>query len=156
MTGCAQMAVLAGLVLAADRPAENAVKREREKLTGTWSVVSVEANGQTAPAEATRDFRFIFTADRVTRKRGGKVESETGYRLDPSKTPRWIDLTGKEGGKDHAVPAVYSLEGDTLKLCFRTDYKKKTKAGEPLVRPTRLDGGRGSEQVVMTLRRDKR
>ncbi len=143
------------LVLAAAGTSDDAVKQEREKLTGTWSVVWLETNGQTFPPEATRDVKFIFTADKFTRKNGGKVESESGYRLDASKSPKWIDMLGKKDGKDHSIPAIYSLDGDTLKFCFRTDYKK-LKPGEPLVRPKKFDSGKDSEQVVMVLKRDKR
>jgi uncharacterized protein (TIGR03067 family) len=143
-----------GLLLAADSP-EVAIKKEKEKLVGTWDVVSVEANGNKIPDQATKDFRYIFTAESVTRKMRDKAESGAGYWLDPSKSPKWIDMTGKKDGKDHAVPGLYSLEADTLKLCFRTDYKKGGKLTDSPMRPTKLDGGEGSEQVLMVLTREK-
>jgi uncharacterized protein (TIGR03067 family) len=144
-----------GLLVAADTP-EDAVKKEKEKLVGTWKVVSVEANGQKFPAEATKDFQFIFTADSLTRRKGGKLESRAGYKLDPSKSPKWLDMTGKTDGKDRSVPALYKLDGDTLTLCFRADYKKKDgKPNEVQKRPEKLDGGEGSEQVLMVLEREK-
>src|SRR4029453_5561991 len=117
------MILVVGLLLAADAP-EDAVKKEKEKLVGTWQVVAVEANGQKIPAEALKDFQFIFTTDSLTRKKGGKAESGAGYKVDPSKSPKWIDMTGTTDGKEQAVPAVYKLDGDTLTLCFRADYKK--------------------------------
>lgn len=150
-----RMLFAVGFVLMAGAPTEDVIKKEKEKLTGTWKVVSVEANGQTVPEAALKDFRFIFTADALTRKQGEKAESGAGYQLDPSRTPKWIDMTGKEDGKDHSIPALYALEGDTLTLCFRTDYKQKTKDKQPLERPTKLDGGKASEQVLMVLKREK-
>jgi uncharacterized protein (TIGR03067 family) len=157
MTGIRALLIAATGLLpaAAAAAAEDAVKKDKEKLTGTWQVVAVEANGQKFPAEATRDFRFIFTADSATRQRGGTSESGAGYRLDPSRSPKWIDMTGEKDGKAHAVPGLYALDGDTLKLCFQTDYKKDGQPADALKRPTKLDGGPGSEQVLMTLKRAK-
>jgi uncharacterized protein (TIGR03067 family) len=147
--------LVAGLLLAADSP-EDAVKKEKERLVGTWKVVSVEANGRKVPADAIKDFQFIFTADSLTRKKGGKAESGAGYKLDPSKSPKWIDMTGTTDGKEQSVPAVYKLDGDTLTLCFRADYKKKDgKPDEVRKRPEKLDGGDGSGQVLMVLAREK-
>jgi uncharacterized protein (TIGR03067 family) len=143
------LALAAGLALAAEPAAEGAVTKEKEKLAGTWAVTSVEANGHRVPAEATGDYQFIFTADKLTRTRDGKVESEAGYRVDPSRAPRWMDFLGPKGEKQKVVPILYALEGDGLTLCFRTDYKRT----DTPVRPTKLDGGEGSEQVVLVLKR---
>src|SRR5262245_50318125 len=150
----ALLLVAAGVALAGDSPTEEAVKKEKDKLIGTWKVVSVEANGQQFPAEATQDFLFIFTAESLTRKRGGNAESGAGYRLDPTKSPKWIDMTGTTDGKEQSVPALYALDRDTLTLCFRTDYKKPDgKLADVRPRPAKLDGGAGSMQVLMHLKR---
>jgi uncharacterized protein (TIGR03067 family) len=149
------MIVAAGLLLAADST-DDAIQQEKEKLIGTWKVASVEANGQKIPEEAIRDFEFIFTADALTRKKNGKAESGAGYRLDPSKSPKWMDMTGTTDGKEQSIPSLYTLNGDSLTLCFRADYKKKDrKLNEVQKRPEKLEGGEGSEQVLMVLRRDK-
>lgn len=148
------MMLAVGLLQAADS-SDITIKNEKEKLAGTWQVVSVEANGQKFSAEAISDFQFILTLDSLTRKKGGKAESGAGYRLDPSKSPKWIDMTGTTDGKEMAVPALYELDGDTLTFCFRSDYKKGGKVNGMLKRPERLDGGEGSEQVLMVLTRNK-
>jgi uncharacterized protein (TIGR03067 family) len=148
------MILVAGPLLAANSP-EDAIKKEKEKLVGTWQVVSVEAKGQKFPAEALKDFQFIFTADSATRQKGGKAESGAGYKLDPSKSPKWIDMTGTTDGKARAIPGLYELDGNTLTLCFRADYKQEGKVNEVQKRPEKLDGGEGSEQVLMILNRQK-
>jgi uncharacterized protein (TIGR03067 family) len=148
--------VAVGPAIFADGPAGDAAERDRKALVGTWTVVSVEANGQKIPDEAIKDFQFIFTPESLTRKKGGKAESGAGYRLDPSKSPKWIDMTGTTDGKERAVPALYELSGDTLKLCFRNDYKSKDgKPAEDPKRPAKLEGGANSMQVLMVLRREK-
>src|SRR5262245_55914133 len=131
---------------------DDADRTERAKLVGAWAVVSVEANGQKVPADALRDFQFVFTDEKLTRKRGDKVESEAGYRVHPSKSPKWLDMLGPQGDKGPVVPALYAVEGETLTLCFRNDYKKKD--GKPATarpRPTKLEAGEGSDQVLMVL-----
>jgi uncharacterized protein (TIGR03067 family) len=148
--------LVVGILLAADTP-KDAVKKEKEKLVGTWKVGSVEVNGKKVPPEQIKDYQFIFTTDSLTRKQGGKAESGSGYKLDPSKSPKWIDMTGITDGKEQSIPAVYKLDGDTLTLCFRIDYKKKDgKPNEVQKRPKKLEGGEGSEQVLMVLKREKR
>ncbi len=149
------LALAVVLLTAAGSFADDAEKKAKEQLTGTWKVVAVEANGKKFPAEATKDFRFIFTADTLTRKRGEQAESGAGYRLNPSKSPAWIDMTGQTDGKDVVIPAVYALDGDTLQLCFRMDYKVAGKPNAKQQRPEKLSGGEGSEQVLMTLKREK-
>jgi uncharacterized protein (TIGR03067 family) len=146
---------IAVLSLAADAP-DDAVAREKAKLAGTWTVTALEVNGQKVPPEAVRDVTFTFTADTLTRAKGDKKESGAGYKLDPAKTPKWIDMTGVTDGKERAVPGLYELDGDTLKLCFRADYKAGGKINENQKRPAKLDGGAGSERVLMVLRREKR
>ena len=147
--------LLTGAIAAGDDTKDKAIKEERAKLVGTWKVDAVEVNGQKIPAEAIKDFEFIFTADSLTRKKDGKAESGSGYKLDPSKSPKWIDMTGTTDGKEQSIPAVYKLDGDTLTMCFRHDYKKNGKPGEVQKRPEKLDGGEGTQQVLMTLKRQK-
>jgi uncharacterized protein (TIGR03067 family) len=156
MRTLALLIAAAALAAAADDPAD-AVKAEKAKLIGTWTVEALEADGQEVPPEFVKDVRLVFTAESMTRKRGDKAESGSGYKLDPSKSPKWIDLTGKTDGKDVAILAVYELDGDTLKLCFPAEYKKGGKpiAERLLKRPAKLDGGKDTKQVLMVLKREK-
>jgi uncharacterized protein (TIGR03067 family) len=135
---------------------DDAERAERAKLVGAWTVVSVEVNGHKVPAEAIRNFQFVFTDAKMTRKRGDKVESEAGYRVDPSRSPKWLDALGPKGEKGPVVPGLYELAGDTLTVCFRNDYKKKdgTLVDKPQ-RPAKMEAGEGSGQVLMVLKREK-
>jgi putative CocE/NonD family hydrolase len=135
---------------------DDLVKAEKEKLVGIWNVVSVQANGTKVPPEALKGFQFIFTAESLTRKQSGKLVSGARYKLDLSKSPKWIDMTGVTDGKEQSVPALYELDGDNLSVCFPADYKNKEgKLVKALKRPEKLEGGEGSGQVFMILKRAK-
>lgn len=131
---------------------ENAVK-DQVNLVGTWKVTSVEANGNKFPEVAIKDFQFIFTPEKMTRKKDGKIESEAAYRLDAGQSPKWMDFLGPEGENQKVVKILYALEGDALQLCFRVDYKREGKVVDTTTRPTKLSGGAGTEQVLMHLKR---
>jgi uncharacterized protein (TIGR03067 family) len=149
--------LIAATTVAAAADDSETVKAEKAKLVGTWNVVSLEADGLKVSADAVKDLQLVFTADSMTRKKGDKAESGAGYLLDPTKSPKWITMTGKTDGKDVAIPAVYELDGDALKLCFPAEYKKGGKpiAERLLKRPAKLDGGKDTRQVLMVLKRDK-
>ena len=38
-------------------------------------------------------------------------------KLDPSKKPKAIDIT-QLSGKGETIPGIYSIDGDTLKICM--------------------------------------
>lgn len=138
--------VTLGLMLTGNTWADDADQKERELLAGTWSVVSIEVNGQEPMSESVKNFEFVFTTAKVTRKNGDMIESETGYRLNLGKIPKWIDFTdlsGKE--RDKTFAAIYELNNDTMKFCFRIDVKRTN------LRAEKFDGGDGL--VLMILKR---
>ncbi len=105
-TVCGLAVTLLAAAGRADEP-----KKDAGKLEGTWVVTSSEDNGQKVAREV--GDKVVITADTITLMSGDKKES-IGYKVDPSKAPKWIDLTG--GKKTY--PGIYELDGDTLKLCW--------------------------------------
>jgi uncharacterized protein (TIGR03067 family) len=129
---------VAGLLLAADAP-----KDEAEKIQGIWKVVSAEDSGRKASEESIKDLKWTITKDAITYKVGSKTTRWT-YKLDPTKKPKWIDLT--EG--DRTRPAIYDLDGDTLKVCFGEGSQKE--------RPTAFESKPNSpNDVLIVLKRGK-
>jgi uncharacterized protein (TIGR03067 family) len=137
--------LLTPLAAGAFQSAEERVQREEEKLAGTWQVVSVEADGQAVPAQQFRGLRMTFKAGKFTAQKGQGDRQEGTYKLDPSKSPKQIDISRKDGpaaGRNQL--AIYSLTGNTLKICSGGSDKERPDGFE-----TRGKEGR----VLMTLRR---
>jgi uncharacterized protein (TIGR03067 family) len=137
--------LLSPLAAHAFQTAEERVKREEEKLSGTWEVVRVEADGQALPPKQFRGLKMTFKAGKFTAQMGQGEKQEGTYKIDPTKNPKRIDISRKNGppaGRDQF--AVYSLAGNTLKVCSGGSAKERPDGFE-----TRGKEGR----VLMTLRR---
>jgi uncharacterized protein (TIGR03067 family) len=132
------------LLIAADK--KDSAKNDKDKLQGTWSMVSGESNGDPPPDEMIKNFRMVFNGDRMTLKFGpDKGQKEGTFKLDPRKKPKEILLTpSKEGEKP--MQGIYDLDGDNLKLCM-------ARAGNP--RPKEFAAKKGSTDILMVLRRAK-
>ncbi len=135
-----------GLLFAADDPKDDAAKKEREKLAGTWKVTSAERDGQ--PDKVSQNAMTTYTADgKFSVKLADDTTGDGTYQLDPSKKPKAIDYTmnyGPNKGKPHE--GIYALDGDTLQIC-RSDPGK--------ARPTEFATKTDSGQMLFVLTRQK-
>ena len=92
---------------------------ELQRFQGTWQIESWEESGKPLPAADLKKRGVFFGGNIFVFRREGKVYRAGAAQLDPAKAPRTINLSIKEGeGKDGAMLGIYTLEGDTLKLCF--------------------------------------
>ena len=87
---------------------------DRELLQGAWTATAVELGGQTAPKSAFDGKRMMFSGDLVSRF--GKVNQIRELRLNPTTTPKQIDIGGSVEGQ--FSKAIYELNGDRLRLCL--------------------------------------
>jgi uncharacterized protein (TIGR03067 family) len=143
------LAILAvGLVIGAGAPQDD-VKQEKEKLQGTWKAVTVEERGQSK--DDNEDHRLVFAGDEFSIKEGDRTIIKGKFKLDPSKKPKEIDMeiteARKEEQKGKTGLAIYTLEGDELKLCV-------CEPGEP-DRPKEFAGQAGTKHTLVTLKREK-
>jgi uncharacterized protein (TIGR03067 family) len=88
------------------------LKRELELLQGTWRVVAVEIDGKSQPREKSPK-EIVIAGNKLS-----GIGPEMTMTLDPTKKPKWMDLTFKKEDKDYPVKAIYEIEGDKLKLCI--------------------------------------
>jgi uncharacterized protein (TIGR03067 family) len=118
-------------------------KKDRDKLQGTWVVKSMTEGGKDVPPPA-KDLKLTFAGDRWTQKGGGDSQEGT-YKLDPTKTPKHIDMVVQQDGKDALLGlGIYALEGDTLRVGMPKGLFSP--------RPTSFDD---KNAAVLTLKREK-
>ncbi len=130
--------LLASSILADDKVD---VEKELKLLQGTWAFESVEAGGNKLPGEQFKAMSVTFEGDKYSVKMGDQVVEAARQKIDPSKSPKTMDITVTEGpnkGKEYL--AIYEISGDTLKVCFDPEGKK---------RPTEFKGDVGSQTLVV-------
>jgi uncharacterized protein (TIGR03067 family) len=156
--------LLAGALLAADAPKAGTAEEEMKKLQGSWKVVSLEVEGKAIPEEEFKDVRVIFKGDKMFSTKGGKEGGKPNrYKLDPSKTPKHIDIfhpaTVRAAGKkkeevvELTSPEIYSLEGNKLKICGPRELSGPQGKAMPK-RPTEFRATPKSKQALMILERE--
>ena len=98
--------------------------RDKELLQGNWEIASFVANGKEGPPSELEENerKCSFTGDRIVIWHG-----EGTYKLGTAK-PNTIDIAFDKGeGKGKTYVGVYSLEGDTLKICLAKPGRERPK-----------------------------
>jgi uncharacterized protein (TIGR03067 family) len=140
------LAVSGGTGIRADDQAD--VQKELKKFQGVWTFESVEAAGQKSPAESLKGLTLVFEGEKHTVKKGEQVLQVGTQKIDPSKSPKTIDVTMTEGPSKGAVMlGIYEINGETLKVCFDETGKK---------RPTEFKSPAGSTTFVNVHKRVKK
>src|SRR6516225_9986364 len=124
------------------------VEKELKKFQGAWTFESVEADGKEQPAAEFKGMTVTFEGDKYTVKKGDEVIQVGTQKLDPSRSPKAIDVTVAEGlSKGAVMLGIYEISGDTLKVCFDPAGKK---------RPTEFKSASGSQTFVNVHKRVKK
>jgi uncharacterized protein (TIGR03067 family) len=124
------------------------VEKELKKFQGAWTFESVEMGGKEEPATDFKGMTVTFENNKITVKKGDEVIQVGTQKLDPSKSPRTIDVTVAEGrNKGTVMLGIYEVSGDTLKVCFDPEGKK---------RPTEFKSASGSQTFVSVHKRVKK
>jgi len=123
-----------------------AILAEHERFAGTWSYASVIREGAPVPDEDLKASRLVLKGDRFT----VTVPKETHqgkYAVNPTVTPRTIDVTFTEGPRaGKTIRGIYALDGDTCRVCIGIDDQP---------RPTAFGSQPGSGLILEVLKREK-
>lgn len=136
---------LVGYVLAAPVPKEKGKVKDEDAIQGTWKVETFDLGGAAGgppPGEVTK-LKLTFKDGKVAADRGDGKPDAIDYKIDPSTTPKSLDLIEKS----NPMLAIYELEGDTLKICV-------SEGGAKGVRPAEMKSD-GKNVAVITLKRVK-
>jgi uncharacterized protein (TIGR03067 family) len=111
--------------LAADEK-DDADKKAREALQGTWTVARLEVGGKRVADESLKEAatRVEFQGSAMIVIVQGKEFRRATIKLDPAATPGSIDTTDAMNQTEHGI---YELSGDTLKLCIAAPGAERPK-----------------------------
>lgn len=87
-------------------------KQELKLLECTWHVLAFEVDGKPQPPEKSPK-KIIIASNKVT-----GIGPEMTMTLDPTKKPKWVDLTFKKMDKEYPIRAIYEIEANNLKICM--------------------------------------
>ncbi|WP_153559215.1 TIGR03067 domain-containing protein [Roseimaritima sediminicola] len=116
--------LVVGLLLAASAAADDAkddaIKKDRERMEGTWRVTALTVNGNKAEDEDAQMITVVNGKDGTwsVRLEGKEIGKGTSV-FDPTQKPKFIDFTpteGEEAGEQFL--GIYQLKENTRKLCF--------------------------------------
>jgi uncharacterized protein (TIGR03067 family) len=142
------LVLTAGMLIAAD---SDAVKKEKAKLKGTWSVVSLEEEGKKQPFPEGVKMSMVFDDDKLAMQFafGDKKDTkEATYAIDPAKSPGHLDITLSDGPeKGKTVRGIYVIDKDGFKICWAQKPDND--------RPKDFTTKEGSKSVLITLKRVK-
>jgi uncharacterized protein (TIGR03067 family) len=137
---------LATLGLATER-ADNPKDRDEYRgvviateLEGTWSVTSMVYNG--GKNEVTEE--WTFQGIQLIQSSNGKELGRGTFQAIPLKKLSEIDITS-EASEGKPQKGVYRIEGDTLTICLDALMKD--------IRPTGFDAKKGSDHLLLVLKR---
>ena len=135
------LTLTAGLVLPADRPEQG----DLDKLQGTWLTVSLVNDGKTLvdsknPPKEGPVTKLAYAGNKWLIKVGDRTVAEGIFKIDPTKTPKEIDILDGSGKVNEQTKlGIYELDGETYKFCLApaskprpTEFTSKPGSGHSL------------------------
>ena len=116
-------------------------KEDRGEIVGSWTSeepIQETVGGVPKPPRLVKT-RWEITSDKIAKAdEDGFLDQEIHYSLDPTKTPKSIDLTYPASGM--ILAGVYRLDGDELTLNYGLERPNEFKEGTGLLHKLKREG----------------
>jgi uncharacterized protein (TIGR03067 family) len=126
------------------------VRKDYERLSGTFQLVSGTIDGQPLPEDVRKQTRLVTDMNKFTVSAGGEAGTSSGgtFTIDPTKSPKTVDsLQGAGPDKGKTVLGIYEIIDDNHKrACWAT-------VGKP--RPADFTSDPGSGHILQVWERIK-
>ncbi len=100
---------------------------DAKKVQGTWKPVSAEVAGKPFPDDVLKTMKLILADGKYTVMVREQPDEGT-VKLDATQSPRAMDIVGARGpNRGKTIPAIYELNGETLKICYDLSGKSRPK-----------------------------
>lgn len=123
---------------------ENILRRDYQRLQGTWRVVKMKCAGIEIHESWYKDFRMVVANNSIEYL---PSHEKFKYKLDSTKRPREFEATNHQEvfDDDETAKGIYLLEGNRLTVCVVTCKGQR--------RPTRFQTSEDSSNVLCVLER---
>jgi uncharacterized protein (TIGR03067 family) len=96
-------------------------------IEGLWQPLKAELSGETAPEMVLSRMTLTLRSGRYTVHFGGEISDQGRFALAPGEPYAEINLQGEKGANaGRAIPAIFQLAGDRLRICFGLDGLRPT------------------------------
>lgn len=121
-------------------------KDDAKSIDGTWRPSAAELGGEKFPDEVRKTIKLVIGDGKYTVTVGKEPDKGT-VKLDPSKKPKSLDITGTEGpNKGKTILAIYEKTDDTLRICYDLSGK---------ARPVEFKTSKDTKLFLVTYKREK-
>jgi len=119
---------------------------DAKSLEGTWKQVKAQLSGQPMSDDLVKSITLKMDKGNYEVFVGDKPDKGT-YTIDSTTQPKSMTVTGTEGpNQGKTFPAIYDLNGDTLRICYDLSGAKK---------PTEFKSIAGTKLYLVTYVRKK-
>src|SRR5262249_22970647 len=121
--------------------------KDSDAIQGTWIPATAELGGKKFPDEVRKTIKLVLKDDKYTVTVGKTVDQGT-VKLDPKAKPKKMDIVTDADGpnKGKTFPAIYELDGDTLRICYDLSGK---------AHPKEFKSTEGTQLYLVTYKREK-
>lgn len=132
----------------ADDAKDEAIKKDRQQIKGTWQIVGLEINGNPANAEDIQKMVVVNGSDGTwALYSDGEMVAKGTSTFDPTQKPKTLDFEATEGGAQGSrYQGIYELGESKRRMCFSPPDKP---------RPTEFVSTPGSGIILVKFQRKK-